>query len=313
MPWNKFGKIIGLEPSDWRSTNHMQGPVAIVLGEKIRIYFAARDHNGKSYPAYLDVDRSNPQRVLNVQERSIMPPGKIGTFDDEGIMPACVLPVDRGLRMYYSGWNRRTTIPCHNTTGVATSYDDGDTFQRDFDGPILERTPYEPYMAVTPWVMREDDHWRMWYVSGVSWPKVGEALEPVYVIKCADSHDGINWQRPNLLAIPQRHSMEAMARPTVIRRGGMYHMWFCYRDSVEFRDGTGSYRIGYAQSVDGYKWERKDQMAGIDVSRDGWDSTMLCYPYVIEVNSELVMFHNGNSFGQTGIGYAVWQGELPSE
>jgi hypothetical protein len=166
-------------------------------------------------------------------------------------------------------------------------------------------------MAVTPWVMREENIWRMWYVSGLSWPKVGDSLEPVYAIKYADSNDGINWRRPNLLAIPQRHAMEAMARPTVIRRGDMYHMWFCYRDSVDFRDGKGSYRIGYAQSMDGIAWQRNDQMAGIETSDVGWDSKMLCYPYVINVDGELVMFYNGNSFGQTGIGCAVWEGYLP--
>lgn len=306
-----MGRIVALGPSGVRSTNHMQGPVAIVLGDSIRIYFAARNSTGKSYPAYLDVDKSNPQKIIDIHEQSIMPFGPIGTFDDEGIMPACVLPVDGRLRMYYSGWNRRTTISCHNTTGIATSYDNGDTFQRDFDGPILERTPYEPYMAVTPWVMREGDYWRMWYVSGVSWPKIGESLEPVYVIKYADSHDGINWKRLNFLSVQQRHAMEAMARPTVVCRGGVYRMWFCCRDSVDFRDGKGSYRIGYAQSRDGYTWKRNDQLAGIDASDDGWDSTMLCYPYVIEVDGELIMFHNGNGFGQTGIGYAIWEGALP--
>jgi len=166
-------------------------------------------------------------------------------------------------------------------------------------------------MAVTPWVMREENIWRMWYVSGLSWPKVGDSLEPVYAIKYADSNDGINWRRSNLLAIPQRHAMEAMARPTVNRRGDKYHMWFCYRDSVDFRDGKGSYRIGYAQSMDGIKWQRNDQLAGIEPSAAGWDSKMLCYPYVIDVDGELVMFHNGNSFGQTGIGCAVWEGPLP--
>lgn len=311
MPWRKLGRIVSLETSESRSTTHMQGPVAALLDPRIRIYFAARNANGKSYPAYVDVDKANPLKVMHIHEQPIMPFGPIGTFDDEGSMPACVIPIDGALRMYYSGWNRRVTVPCHNTTGVATSYDNGDTFQRDFDGPILERTPYEPYMAVTPWVMREHTGWRMWYVSGAGWPRIGESLEPVYVIKYAESHDGLNWRRPNLAVIPQRHAMEAMARPTVVHRGDMYHMWFCYRDSVDFRDGNGSYRIGYAQSMDGIAWQRNDRMAGIEPSDVGWDSTMLCYPYVIDVEGELVMFHNGNSFGQTGIGCAVWEGALP--
>ncbi|MEP6604490.1 MAG: hypothetical protein ABJA60_00055 [Nitrosospira sp.] len=293
-----------------RKTTHMQGPVAAILNETIRVYFAARDINGKSYAAYLDVNKVDPQKLLYLHEQSIMPPGPLGTFDDDGQMPACAVPVDDKLWLYYSGWNRRVTIPCHNTTGLAISCDNGKSFQRAFDGPILERTPYEPYMAVTPWVMRESNIWRMWYVSGLSWQNVGGLLEPVYGIKYAESTDGIGWHRPNLLAVSQHHAMQAMARPTVIHQGDKYHMWFCHRDSLDFRDGKGSYRIGYAYSKDGVVWQRDDKLAGIEPSDEGWDSKMLCYPYVIEVDGVLIMFYNGNSFGQTGIGCAVWEGTL---
>ena len=51
-------------------------------------------------------------------------------------------------------------------------------------------------------------------------------------------------------------------------------MWYSYRGDA--------YRIGYAESVDGLEWERKDEEAGIDVSADGWDSEMIEYPCVFE-------------------------------
>jgi hypothetical protein len=289
----------------------MQGPTPLLIESTIRIYFAARNRDGKSYPAFIDVCGSDPSRVLRVQDAAILQHGAAGTFDDEGIMPACTLHVDGAIWMYYSGWNQRRTIPYHNTTGLAVSADGGTRFSRMFDGPILERTPYEPYMAVTPWVVREPGLWRMWYVSGLCWKNVHGRYEPVYAIKYAESLDGIAWQRPNLLAITQRHPLEACAHPSVVRRSGKYHMWFCYRDTIDFRDGNGSYRIGYAQSLDGKTWSRDDSVAGIDVGETGWDSTMLCYPSVVEANGELLMFYNGNSFGQTGIGCAVWHGALP--
>ena len=308
MSWKKLGKIASLENSTSRATTHMQGPVAFLMEDRVRVYFAARNVSGKSYPAYIDVARSH---LLDTHEQPVMSLGPLGTFDDEGNMPACVIRVDDELRMYYSGWNRRITIPYHNTTGLAVSYDNGCSFERAFDGPILERAPNEPFMAVTPWVMRDGDLWRMWYVSGMAWPEVEGKREPVYTIKYADSKDGVSWRRPNLLAIPRRHEMEAMARPSVIKKDGLYHMWFCYRDSIDYRDGKGSYRIGYAQSGDGLAWKRDDRLAGIEVSDSGWDSTMMCYPYVIEIDGQLYMFYNGNSFGQTGIGCAKLQGELP--
>lgn len=312
MAWKKLGRICHLPITEGRATTHMQGPVAVALDDRIRVYFAARGRDRKSFPGYVDVDRKNPSRVLAIHDEPIMPLGPMGTFDDEGIMPACALPVGNELWMYYSGWNRRVTIPYHNTTGLARSTDGGQHFERLFEGPILDRTPLEPYMAVTPWVMRHDALWQMWYVSGLGWLEVEGLLEPIYGIKYADSEDGINWIRSGNIVIPRRHSAEAIARPTVVRRDGRYHMWYCYRDSVDFRDGKGSYRIGYSFSPDGRIWTRADALAGIEPSPEGWDSTMQCYPYVVELDNHLFLFYNGNSFGQTGIGCAVWEGSLPT-
>ena len=290
----------------------MQGPVAIVMGDRIRIYFAARGIDGRSYPGYLDVSTKDPTRVLAVRDEPIMSFGPTGTFDDEGIMPACALFVGDGLWMFYSGWNRRVTVPYHNTTGIARSADHGQHFERMFDGPILDRTPMDPYMAVTPWVMRDDVLWRMWYVSGLGWVNIEGRLEPIYGIKSADSVDGVGWNRSGNLVIPLRHPCEAMARPTVIKRDDRYHMWYCYRDSVDFRDGKGSYQIGYSFSLDAITWMRADDRAGIQKSSDGWDSKMQCYPYVVETEEHLYLFYNGNGFGQSGIGCAIWEGLLPA-
>jgi hypothetical protein len=256
------------------------------------------------------LDRANPTRVVNCHENAVMSHGRPGTFDDEGIMPACTVQHDDDIWMYYSGWNRRTTVPYHNATGLAVSTDGGLTYQRKFEGPVLDRTPEEPYLAVTPCVLRDGDAWRSWYISGIAWEQVDGKYEPVYVIKSARSDDGIHWQRSNTQCVEQQHPLEAFSHPTVVSGGDRYHMWYCHRDSKEFRDGRGSYRIGYAYSTDGERWTRADEAAGIGVSSDGFDSTMQCYPYVIEVDDATYMFYNGNGFGQSGIGLAVldrWQ------
>lgn len=311
MPWKKLGLIHRLDVSPKRSTTHMQVPAPLIIGSAIRIYFAARNPMGKSYPAFLDVSITDPLQVLQIDESPAMHHGPPGTFDDEGIMPACALHVEDRIWMYYSGWNQRKTIPYHNTTGIAVSEDGGRRFVRMFDGPILERTPHEPYMAVTPWVIRERDAWKMWYVSGLSWKEINGQREPIYAIKYAHSSDGIEWVRPSVVAVPQHQAEEACAHPSVVRCDEVYHMWFCYRNTRDFRDGLGSYRIGYARSSDGSSWQRNDHLAGIDVSNSGWDSTMICYPSCLQVKDQLLLFYNGNSFGQTGVGCAVWEGPLP--
>ena len=83
-------------------------------------------------------------------------------------------------------------------------------------------------------------------------------------------------------------------------------MWYCFRGSRDYRsDKAQSYRIGYAESEDGIRWERLDDLVGIDRSEDGWDSVMMEYPFVYEHRGRKYMLYNGNGFGETGIGYAV--------
>ena len=44
---------------------------------------------------------------------------------------------------------------------------------------------------------------------------------------------------------------------------------------------------------------------GIDVSKNGWDSEMICYPYVFDHKGKRYMLYNGNGYGKTGFGLAV--------
>lgn len=306
MPrFRKLGRIFHLAPSSSRSTTHAQVPTVLVTGDVVRVYFAARDPRGRSYPAYVDLARHDLTRIVATQEMPIIDFGKPGTFDDEGIMPAYVLEQPEGVWMYYSGWNRRVSVPYHNSTGLAVSHDGGKSFARKFEGPVMDRTPEEPYLAVTPTVLREDDKWRIWYISGLRWQEIDGKFEPIYVVKYAESVDGIRWTRPNITCIQQEHPLEAFSHPTVVKRDGLYHMWYCYRDSRDYRDGKGSYRIGYGSSADGINWQRSDDRAGLPPSAEGWDSTMQCYPYVTVIDDTVYMFYNGNGFGQSGIGLAV--------
>jgi len=39
---------------------------------------------------------------------------------------------------------------------------------------------------------------------------------------------------------------------------------------------------------------------------ESWDSEMMCYPTVFEVEKQRYMYYNGNNYGETGIGLAKW-------
>lgn len=295
--WLKQGRIFNLEPSANRST-HCQVPTPYVFKDFIRIYYACR-RNGMSFPAFFDLSK-DLKTILRSHEEPILSPGKPGMFDSDGIMPSCVIKNGDEFWMYYIGWNEKSkTARYHNVIGLAVSKD-GEKFERMYEGPILDRTRNEPGVAVMPFVMKDEGVFKMWYQSGISWQKIKDKYEPVYVLKYAESEDGIEWNRFPVQCIKSYHPLEAFSRPCVIKND--WRMWYCYRDSVEYRGGQGSYRIGFAHSEDGIKFNRAK--SGIEVG-DDWDSNMQCYPYVIELDN-LVMFYNGNDFGQTGIGVAVW-------
>jgi hypothetical protein len=307
MTWVKQGLIYSPKLQNSENT-HLQVPTVLVKDDRLRVYYAGRYKNGRSYTAYFDLDINNFKKILHFNNAEILAQGKPGTFDDEGIMPSEVINHDQKIYLYYSGWNKRVSIPYHNATGLAVSEDGGHSFNRVFDGPILDRIATEPYLAVTPCILKEGKLWHMWYISGLRWVNVNDHYEPVYAIKYASSSDGINWKRENDICIPQYHEFEAFSRPSVIKKDGKYCMWYCYRDSHDYRDGKGSYRMGYSESEDALKWTRMDHKSGIALSDnpDDWDSKMLCYPYITKVKNQLYLFYNGNGFGQSGLGYAKW-------
>jgi hypothetical protein len=319
--WEKRGVIFRTDGQrEWMQT-HACVPTALVLPSeaRIRIYFAPRNAHNQSIPTFIDVDAENPSEVLHLHDRPILPLGERGTFDDGGIMPCSVVRAGAGtIYLYYVGWNPSVSVPYRNAIGVAASRDGGATFERVFPGPVVDRNPREPFFTASPCVRRErgadgaPGRWHMWYASGTGFVTVADQPEPLYVIKYAHSTDGLRWQRDNVTCIAPHHALEANARPTVLRDAGRYRMWFCYRGSHDYRDGPGSYRIGYAESDDAVHWTRNDGAAGIMRSDTGWDALMQTYPNVITVGERRLLFYNGNGFGRTGIGYALWNDSDPA-
>lgn len=311
MGWVKKGNIFRIEKQDipW-ATSHACVPTAHLIDEdRLRIYYAPRNEKGQSIPTYFDVDPSDPNKILYVHKKSIMPLGELGTFDDGGIMPCCTVQVGNSIYLYYVGWNPSVSVNYRNSIGLAVSKDGGETFERIYPGALVDRNREEPFFTASPFVMREQENlWHMWYASSTGFIEVEGKVEPLYVLKYASSTNGIDWKRDNITCIYPLHKEEANARCTVFKDDSdLYKMWFCFRDSRDFRDGAGAYSIGYAESKDAIHWDRKDELAGISYSKEGWDSNMQTYPDTIEVKGKRYLFYNGNGFGATGIGYAVWE------
>jgi hypothetical protein len=306
--WEKRGRVYETRPGG-PFASHAQLPTVDRLSdERWRIYLAARDAQNQANTTSIDVEAGNPTRILAERGEPILPLGPEGAFDSAGLMPAWLVELDDGTKyLFYTGWKLAAETPYELAIGLAESRDGGESWRKVQDEPVLGLTPDEPYTVGSPCVLRDNGLWRCWYFCSTEWTTVEDRLEAVYHIRYAESDDGIHWRRDGTVAIDYEAKDEAIARGSVVRDADRYRMWYAYRKTSGFRDDPSrSYRIGYAESPDGVAWTRVDDAAGIDVSDDGWDSAMIAYPYVFDHAGTRYLFYNGNGFGQTGFGYAVW-------
>jgi len=308
--WIRRGRIFAPDGRYAWMYSHAQNPAVLALPDRLRVYFNCRglkgqDGNVEAYSTFVDLDRANPSKVIAVHDRPILELGQPGTFDQFGVMSGTVIRSDDEVWVYYVGWSRARGVPYHHAIGLAVSKDDGCTFVRYGLGPILTRTPEEPFIQNSPFVLKVGDMFHMWYSTGLGWITQGGAPESIYVLVHAMSEDGINWRRNGTPCVPFLVDHECQTNPSVIRIGDRYHMWFCYRYGLDFRNADRGYRIGYAWSEDLESWHRDDTLGALAPSNEpGWDSQMVCYPCVVELGGRLTMFYSGNYFGQTGFGYA---------
>lgn len=313
MKWRKQGLLF--DPHEHQlpdgCTSFAQSPQALVCDQYVRIYFSTRrqEPNGQflSFVAYVDVDREL-QSVLRVGERSVMPLGALGTFDEHGIFPINIVRHGTEVHAYTCGWSRRVSVPVETAIGRAISRDGGESFERIGPGPVMGPAPREPFLVGDPFVLAHDGLWHMWYIFGTSWAAASPSEGParVYKIAYATSTDGTRWQRDATPIVADRLGEdECQALPTVFACDGRWHMYFCYRYATDFRaNSSRGYRLGYAYSDNLQTWTRDDASAGIDVSASGWDSEMQCYPHAFWCGDHAYLLYNGNAFGRSGFGVA---------
>lgn len=316
--WKKLGKVFTPQEVKGRSwlKEFAQAPATLVFDNFVRVYFSCRplaDQGGQyvSYSAYVDLDRADLFKVRHLAEQPILSLGGLGEFDEFGTYPVSVIRDGEEIRAYYAGWTRCESVPFNVAIGCANSCDEGKTFTKLGNGPVLTYSPDEPFVLSGPKIRRFNGLWYLWYIAGRKWKVVNNRAEPVYKIRMATSHDGIQWSKVNKDLIESRiEEDEAQASPDVFYANGIYHMFFCYRYSSDYRGKQNGYRIGYASSANLTDWVRDDTKVGIDVSEEGWDSEMISYPHVFELDGETYMAYLGNQVGRYGFGLAVLDGIL---
>jgi predicted GH43/DUF377 family glycosyl hydrolase len=316
--WEKMGRIfnpLDIKGHDWLD-EYAQAPATLIFDDFVRVYFSCRskrDENGQfvSYSAFVDLDRKNLFNIIKVAKKPVLKLGNKGCFDEFGTYPISVVKKDDELWVYYAGWTRCVSVPFNTAIGVAKSSNNGETFDKFGDGPVLSYSLDEPFIVSGPKIRKFNNNYYLFYICGKKWIMVDGKPEMSLKIRMATSDDGLNWTKYNKNLIEDVNGKnESQASPDVFYANGKYHMFFCNWIPATFRD-TKSRKIGYAYSTDLINWTRDDSRAGIDISNDvAFDDQMIAYPHVFELDKKTYMLYLGNEVGRYGFGLAKLEGEL---
>jgi predicted GH43/DUF377 family glycosyl hydrolase len=296
--WEKLGRILKPEPNiSWISTYTGPSFALNAQGPLFDIYVTGRNLQNQSRIGCIKINIENPKEILEIAPKPVFELGEVGTFDENGVSYPWIVKDGEKIYMYYVGWMPTVLTPFQNHLGLASSSNGKDKFERISKAPILDRTNDEPYGTGSACIIKEGNHWRMWYTVWKSWEKQKDNFKHYYIIRHAESKDGIIWNRNMHNCIDYKSTSEyAICRPSVIKLDKTYHMWYTYRGE--------EYRIGYAYSNDGIEWRRADELTGIGVSDSGWDSKAISYPHVFNYGNYLYMLYCGNDYGKEGLGLA---------
>jgi hypothetical protein len=298
--WHKKGLLV--RPplgGDW-AVSHAALPTPLTDDGRVELFVSPRDGAGRAHiaRAELDAEDDGTLTLLTVDRDPVLSPGALGTFDDGGATVSCAVRSGGDVYLYYTGWARGVSVPFYFFIGLAVRAEGEERFVRVSPAPILERSAVDPYLTASPWVLQENGGWRMWYVSCTGWDLTPSGPRHHYHLRYAESVDGRNWQRAGRVAVDYATPGEyAFSRPCVVREENRYRMWFSVRGD--------SYRLGYAESYDGFTWDRRDEEAGLRSAKSGWDAEMIAYPAVLQFRDRRYLLYNGNGYGRTGVGYAI--------
>jgi predicted GH43/DUF377 family glycosyl hydrolase len=306
MKIEKKGLVFSPNKNIWWQQHYAILPTPFCLEERgiIRVFFSTTCSNKFGRLSYVDLDYSDPSKIINHSENFILDVGVDGAFDDCGVNPSSIIKILDEYYLYYAGYQRHEKTPYSIFSGLAISKD-LDLFTRYNNVPILERSSIELSLRSAPSVIWLNDKYYMIYVSDYGWSEIGGNIfngrkMPQYCLRSATSLNGIDWE-PNTEPVIYSISEDefGFGRPYLFVKGEIYYLFYSIRRKNQ------SYRIGYAISRDNcISWERRDDIRGLDVSQSGWDSEMICYAAPISVGNKSYVFYNGNNNGETGFGYA---------
>lgn len=280
---------------------HAANPLPVHLkGDVYRVFFSGRDALNRSSVGAVDIDLVARQ-VLHEHYAPVFEHGPEGSFYADGVSIGNCYKTSSGRFMLFMGWCNPSGAHWYGEIGRLRMDEDLALALEGTGRAFMPRDAKDPISLSYPWVTgNASSGFRMWYGSTQTWD--GGNGEMIHIIRQASSKDGERWRKHGPAVPHQVGLAQAFSRPAVISDADEHRMWFSYRS------GSGqTYRIGYAVSADGVDWRLALDDAGIDVSPEGWDSEMVEYPFVFDHGGRRYMLYNGNGYGKTGFGLAIFE------
>lgn len=303
MKWSKGVRIVDVDDvSLSKHIKRLMVPVPYRLeADVIRLFitFCGDDNVGEI--GFIDVDAENPSQVIRISDTPSLTAGALGAFDDNGVVTASVIPFRERLLLYYSGFQLATKVPYFIFSGIANSFDRGESFTRLKRVPILDRTNSEMFTRCAPVVEPFEGGLRLWYTGDLDagWTEREGRKVPLYGLKTVQSKHIDVWpdEAHEVFSLDQEKE-HGISLPSFWRENNLWKMIYSIRTYK-------GYRLGYAESTDGKQFVRKDDEVGIQPSEEGWDSSMICFGRIFRHDDKTYLFYCGNDYGAGGLGYAT--------
>ena len=274
-------------------------PVPFLTSSNVlRLFLTFCDKDNVGRIGFVDLNPRNPSEIIGISSTPALDIGIDGAFDDSGVLPSALLSEEGRLYMFYSAYQRQVKVPYTILSGIAVSENDGETFTRLSNVPLLERTEAEMFQRSAIEIMKADSGYRIWYTSGTGWCDNGIKVVPRYDLKTIFSKNLLRWNGEPCLSLALKDDEYGLTMPQVFFEHDTYKMYY------SIRSVSKGYRLGYAESKDGISFSRKDEEMEIDVSPEGFDSEMICFGKTFTFEGRTFLFYSGNHYGMGGIGYA---------
>ena len=231
-------------------------------------YFTARDEHGRA-PRRLRATstwRPRRRRVGSTPSRcSARAARRLRRQRRDAVVPG--RSDGDGCYLYYTGWSLGVTVPFYLAIGLAVSSDGGETFERvSARRRSLGRATADPFLhdlAVRPRRGRRAGACGTCRAPAGAGAAAGPKHSLPHQVRRVATTGSAGRRTGESASTSPTTSEYAFARPCVLRDGDRYRMWFS--------SAATRYRIGYAESDDGLRWDATTRRRA-STPATGWDS-----------------------------------------